>query len=443
MLPERCVAKFATLTTLAALVLVAGCSATATDDEGEAEQALTRGPHPKLSHLPDVGGISIGGCGDTLSGCYLTGASGKNPLTAARRIYDTYFHAPKTEADWGFHALTAEENANLAATPAILPLPTPPTTASKVPYVPPTKDEYKAWMSLRPDPWETLEKRAALRKPTYTARTDLPFRRNRTDADVKNVDVVATHAADAALDARDRGRAGAYEAQNPFDWLAAGVTHYEAPRSITSSDIMATNFVYRVLLAPYQLEQALADCKADAGVPCIGTVAALSDVDLYQTYEVRFVRPQANGTLQISRTFRMVSVDSGHAIDKQATLGPGATNVVTGQPTPAGFSTPYLQTYHGAATEAARQAAPRVLWRFEVSGQISTALGETEGAVAALVRYSPNTGKTPADLPPPGACTDVNDGEWKCGDVRGTTKTLKCMGLVWQTYSLGCHIPGM
>jgi hypothetical protein len=207
---------------------------------------------------------------------------------------------------------------------------------------------------------------------------------------------------------------------------------------------MATNFVYRVLLAPYQLEQGLADCQADDDIPCIGTIAALSDVDLYQTYDVRFVRPQADdGALRISRTFRVVSVDSGHAIDKQSTLGPGATDVRTGVPTPEGFSSPYLKTYKNAATKVAQDAGPTLLWRFEVSGQISVALGVNEGAVAALVRYSANNGLSPADRPPTGSCTDVNDGEWKCEAKDGKTKTLKCMDLVWQVYTSGCHIPGV
>ena len=197
---------------------------------------------------------------------------------------------------------------------------------------------------------------------------------------------------------------------------------------------MATNFVWRILNAPYQMEQALADCTADPDIPCVDSVAALSDLDLYRVYDLRLVRTPAPGRLQVSRVVRVVVVDSGHAIDLQSTYGPGATNAVTGAATPSRNSTPFLPTN--------QQHGPRLLWRLELGGQLARAMGAGEGSLASLVRYAANNGETPADHPAPDACTDLNDGEWKCIGAGAQTKTVKCMNLLWQTYTSGCHIPG-
>lgn len=190
----------------------------------------------------------------------------------------------------------------------------------------------------------------------------------------------------------------------------------------------------RVLLAPYQMEQALADCASDPAIPCIDSVAALSDADLYKVYDVRFVRTPEPGRVEVSRTFRVVSVDSGHAVDLQSTFGPAATDAVTGAPTPGRSSTPFLKTYGGRG--------PTMLWRLEIGGQLANTLGGGSGALPGLVRYASVNGRTRADRPPPDSCTDVNDGEWKCVTENGRSKTLKCMGLLWQTYAFGRRIPG-
>lgn len=426
-----------------------GCSTGAGTpaDAPPEESDVTRVVHPRLAHLPDIGGLIMGGCANRLSGCTLWSTEGKNPVVEARRIYDGFFlpRRPADEAAWQWHDATPEERKTIETRPPILPLP--------IGASPPLKDEYKAWMSLRPDPWETLERRKALQKPSYTARTELPFRRNGDPtAPVKNLDVLARLAADADLPAGDRGRARYYQEQNPFDWQGTAMTHYDPPRGGAGwPDIMATNFIWRILLAPYQMEQALADCTADPEIPCVDTVAALSDVDLYKVYDVRFVRVvPGDAGFQISRVVRVVTVDSGHAVDRQSTYGPGATDRVTGATTPQGNSTPFLLTNQGTG--------PRLLWRLELGGQLAEAMGAGPGSLAGLVRFAAVNGKTPADLPAEGSCTDVNEGEWKCVDAAtsdagaasdaGTPalparqKTVKCMGLAWVTYTSGCHIPG-
>ena len=423
---------FAVLLASAAALLpitTAGCGADAPEEATEVDSAELRGAHPRLSHLPDVSGLAMGNCENRLSGCSLRSTNGRNALLEARRLYDALFlpNRPATEAGWGWSAATAEELATIDKQPPILPLP---IGAERAP-----KEDYKAWMALQPDPWRTLERRKALEKVSYTPRTVLPFARNGNPLiGEKNLDILARHAADAALPLTDRLRAKYYEEQNPFDWQAAAMTHYQPPATPRASDIMASNFIWRVLLAPYQMEQALADCTSDPAIPCIDSIAALSDADLYRVYDVRFVRVPQPGRFEVSRKFRVVSVDSGHAVDAQSTFGPGATDAVTGAATPERRSTPFLKTYGGAG--------PRLLWRLEVGGQLSNTLGAGSGSLPGLVRYAHVNGKTPADKPPPGSCTDVNEGEWKCIEESGRTKTVKCMGLLWLTYTSGCRIPG-
>ena len=424
---RRLAARLALLATVAAFA--PACGEAEDDEPFAASTDALRGPHPRLAHLPDVTGLAMGGCANVLGGCSLVSTNGKNPVREARRIYDATFVAkrPTSDAGWGWKPATADERAMLAAAPPILPLP---TGAQR-----PDKDAYKAWMSLQPDPWGTLERRKELAKPSYTRPASLPFARRGVPDGEKNLAILGKFAGDEARPFTDPLRARYYEAQNPFDWQGAAMTHYQPPSDPSGADIMASNFVWRVLLAPWQMEQALADCNADPAIPCIETVAVLSDVDLYKVYDVRFVRPATGGQLEISRTFRVVSVDSGHAVDVQSTFGPGATNVVTGAPTPERRSTPMLKTFG--------DAGPRLLWRLEVGGQLARTLDRNGGgAIPGLVRFAANNGRTPADRPAAGACTDVNDGEWKCIDDAGKTKTVKCMGLLWQTYTSGCRIPG-
>lgn len=416
---------------LAALPLLggAGCAAESEQEDVAEDAAEIRGAHPRLTHLPDVSGLALGECENRLGGCSLRSTNGRNPALEARRIYDAQFlpRRPTTEEGWGWRPASAEDLATIEKRPPILPLP---VGASRAP-----KDDYKAWMALQPDPWGTLVRRKELADVRYTRPATLPFARNAAPfAGEKNVDVLARHANDEALPATDRARAKYYEEQNPFDWQGAAITHYEPPAAARASDIMASNFVYRVLLAPYQMEQALADCTSDPAIPCIDSVAALSDADLYRVYDVRFIRAPEPGRLEVSRTFRVVTVDSGHAVDVQSTFGPGATNAVTGAATPERRSTPFLKTYGGRG--------PALLWRLEVGGQLSNTLGAGPGSLPGLVRYASVNGRTTADAPPPGSCTDVNDGEWKCVEDGGRTKTVKCMGLLWQTYTSGCRIPG-
>lgn len=286
---------------------------------------------------------------------------------------------------------------------------------------------------LRSDPWQVLVRRRALRSPSYQPPAELPFHRLAdAAAPSSNLALHQARAADAELARADRARARFYQEQNPHGWLAGAATHYQVPLA-TGSNIMATNFVWRTLMAPYQMEQGLADCAVDPAIPCVGTIAALSDVDLHQVYELRLVRQGAAG-LELSRVVRVVSVDSGHALDVQATYGPTATDLHTGARLGTN-GTPYLRTNHSTG--------PRQLWRLELDGALAERLGVSGGPAATLVRYSPSNGRGAAQLPPAGACTDYNEGEWKCeADARGVTKTYKCMGLLWQVWSYGCRIPG-
>jgi len=433
-LAARALSRLATVSCIALAVAAAstaaGCAADAPVEEevGSSADEL-RGPHPRLAHLPDVTGLAMGACENRLSGCALRSTNGRNAGLEARKVYDRFFlpKRPTTAAGWGWRAATAEEVATIAKQPPILPLP---TGADRAP-----KDAYKAWMALQPDPWGTLERRKALGNVYYTPPAVMPFVRNGDPlGGERNLAILARHGSDEALPMTDKARAKYYEEQNPFDWQAAAMTHYQPPSGAQSSDIMASNFVWRVLLAPWQMEQALADCASDPEIPCIDAVAALSDADLYRVYDVRFVRVPAAGGYEVSRTFRVVVVDSGHAIDLQSTFGPGATDAVTGAPTPDRRATPMLKTYGNAG--------PKLLWRLEVGGQLSNALGAGPGSLPGLVRYALNNGKSPADRPAEGSCTDVNNGEWKCVEENGRKKTVKCMNLLWQTYTFGCRIPG-
>jgi hypothetical protein len=199
------------------------------------------------------------------------------------------------------------------------------------------------------------------------------------------------------------------------------MTHYQVPRP-RGSDIMAANFVWRILERPYLMEQGLADCNADPNIPCVDSVAALSDVDMGKVYDVRFVRTPAPGEFEISKVVRVVSVDSGHSIQTQATLGPNETG------------TPMLRTN--------QSTGPRMLWRFEIGGQMAEQLGAGGGSLAGLVRWSHTNDKTIADKPKAGSCTDFNHGEWKCTEADGVIKTVKCMDFRWQQFTSGCKIPG-
>ncbi|MBX3186235.1 MAG: hypothetical protein KF819_04435 [Labilithrix sp.] len=178
---------------------------------------------------------------------------------------------------------------------------------------------------------------------------------------------------------------------------------------------MASNFVWRMLVSPYRMEQGLADCNADPDVPCVDAVAALSDLDMGRVLDVEFVRMNA-GRLERSRRMRVVSVDSGHAIASQATTGPNGRG-------------PNLTTCVGRG--------PAMLWRLEMGGSLAARLEAGPGAMAGLVAWSASNGRGPATRPPPGACTDLNAQRWKCEGGA----TFVCRDQAWVRYALGCAIP--
>lgn len=374
---------------LAACPLLAlACAAPAADEElvGSQEAASTTST-PRLAHLPDVRGLRIGGCvPNQVPGCWLESDDGANPLARAKKLYDDYFkpRRPASAAEFGWAPAPWADTLIATARLPILPKGL-------------SVGEYQSWMALSPV------------TPRFTR-----------DERRRNVAVFRELAADDELQAsKPAALTVPYERYNAFDYIPAGLTHYQWPSA--ASDIMATNLVYRVLRQPYLMERALAACTADESVPCIDAVASITEVDIGSALDVRFLRFDGEGRAQVSRMFRVVVVDSGHAIQSQATEGPGKSG-------------PYLRVNTGGDQ--------RLLWRGEIGGSLSQLLETGPGATGALLKYSRANGRGTPDLPPPGACTDLNLNHWKCAtDDDGVERTLKCQDFAWKTFTFGCKIP--
>lgn len=370
--------------TIALAASASGCSADGgepTDVSGSAQTSARR--VPSLPHLPPgVDDFYDGGCADRPPpACTLSTHSGAPSLRKAKQIYDDFFRPARPASAEGFGWTPAPEMQTLIDT---VRLPVLPRTASV--------DAIKSWTSLRPD------------TPRFT-RSD-----TRT-----NLAIFSELSPDLLRD----GTSAAYELVNARDFVPAALTRYQTPSA--TSDIMATNFVYRIVRQPWRMEQALADCTSDPEIPCIDALAALSDVDIGSVVDVRFVR-WVGGAAEQSRLYRAVVVDSGHAIKTQATLGPSERG------------SPYIATDHGGG--------PRLLWRAEMGGSLATLLDTGPGASGALLAFSGATGTGDAAVPAPGACTDLNAESWRCApDERGTMKTWVCRGLAWSPATLGCRIP--
>ncbi|MBX3187345.1 MAG: hypothetical protein KF795_20415 [Labilithrix sp.] len=379
-----------TTTGLLATMLVlassaSGCSSEideAMDVSASAQSSARR--VPLLPHLPPgVDDFYDGGCvaGRPPPACTLSTHSGAPSLRKAKQIYDDFFRPARPASSEGFGWTPAPE---MQRTIDTVRLPVLPRTAGV--------EAIKSWFALRPD------------TPRFT-RAD-----TRT-----NVEIFSELSPEQLRD----GTTAAYELVNARDFVPAALTRYQTPSA--TSDIMATNFVYRIVREPWRMERALADCTSDPAVPCIDALAALSDVDIGSVVDVRFVR-WVGGVAEQSRLYRAVIVDSGHAIKTQAILGPSERG------------SPYIATDHGGG--------PRLLWRAEMGGSLATLLDTGPGASGALLAFSGASGTGDAAVPPPGACTDLNAETWRCGaDERGTMKTWVCRGLAWSPATLGCRIP--
>ncbi|HJL19247.1 MAG TPA: hypothetical protein RMH99_26520 [Sandaracinaceae bacterium LLY-WYZ-13_1] len=251
--------------------------------------------------LPDLGALDVDCARGSVS-----------DLGLARRIYDETFGdaLPASDEDFGWHV-----------DPSVLT----PERVDRITFGPlpegETVDRYHALLDFDP------------------ARFD---RTTATDNDTLfgAIDALDPHAP--------------YERFNPTDAVPATATHYG--RSETS-DVMANQLVYRVACDTERMERAFARCP-----DCVDVFTALSRHDLGQVFELRFVRVEG-GALEVSRPFRVISVDASGHVTTHAT--DPARN--------------YLFARLGGETLRAR-------WRGELSGRLATQLGRYGGPTPMLIR---------------------------------------------------------
>lgn len=370
---------------LLSLSLLAACGTADVEPAETAASAVSTPRVPALAHLPPgIDDFYDGGCvAGRVPGCTLLTHSGRSSTRAAKEVYDAFFAAARPASVEGFGWEPAPEVPALVETVRLPELPwgSVAEIASSIALSPETPRFSRT--DERPN-LEIFTELRATRPGLFEGRHSEP-----------------------------------YELYDARDWMPSALTHYQAPTA--TSDIMATNFVYRIVMQPWRMEQALADCTKDADVPCIDAVAALSSVDIGRVLDVRFLR-WVDGAPMKSRRYRVVVVDSGHKVQSQAVLGPNENG------------SPYIMTNHGGG--------PSLLWRAEIGGSLSTRLATGPGASGALLAYSESNGRGDAERPPSGACTDLNDGEWRCGpDAGGIEKTWKCMRRAWTPAAWGCRLP--
>ncbi len=145
-----------------------------------------------------------------------------------------------------------------------------------------------------------------------------------------------------------------YQRVNVLDYVPATLTHY-ARLEAGTTDIMATQFVFRMACMKTKMEAALASCP-----DCVDAFTPLSREDLGRVLELRFARVNA-GVLEVSKPFKVIGVDSSGSIATHATTDP------------------YLFAKVGGTTLRAR-------WRGELSGKMATVLGRYGGPTPALMR---------------------------------------------------------
>ena len=253
--------------------------------------------------LPELTGLTVNCSAATLS-----------DLSRAREIYDAYFDAvrPTTDADFGWHVDTALLSVALVDRVAFQALP------------------------------------AGLANADYHAYFDFnPLRFDRTTGS-NNWDLFAS------IGSGDSTQP--YRRFNPQDYIPATATHYGRR---DTSDVMATQFIFRVACRTAEMREAFARCP-----DCVDVFTALSGNDIHKIFDLRFVR--VNGSnLEVSRNFRVVSVDSSGSIAAHVTDGTHR----------------YLFASVGGQY-------PRAFWRAELSGRMAQILGTYGGPTPLLMRSS-------------------------------------------------------
>jgi hypothetical protein len=234
----------------------------------------------------------------------------------AKQIYDAYFgHLwPKKAADFNWHV----DNKLLSA-----------SIVKQVAFYAPTTGKSAA---------------------TYHEMFDFnPARFARTTAK-KNTTIFAGFDPESKIDAP-------YQQYNPTDFVPATMTHYA--RGATT-DVIATQFVVRVACMKTMMQKALAACP-----DCSDAVVLLSKHDSYRVFELRFARVD-QGQLQVSRPFRMVSVDCSGDMVSHSQVYPYYYGTVGGE-------------------------SLRAKWRGEISGQMATTLGTYMKPTPVLIRLAPGS----------------------------------------------------
>lgn len=304
---------------------------------------LVRKP-TKLTHLPDLGDLTAD------CGAFTLQSKTVDPYVQAKKIYDAYFAARRPQAieDFGFHPEPIEPLVDT------IRFPTMPKGLKK--------ERYQELAGLRQKTGD-VERNAT--RPNLTIFKELSLAPITPPVDT------------------------AYVSFNPYDETPGALTHYATN---ATRDIMATQFVFRSICEPYQMERALAAC----GDSCIDTMATMSKLDMFYTFEVRFVRSIGSG-YEVSKPFRLASLDTSHDLEWHMTGGPG------------GQSSPQL---HFDAPVAGTQRT--ALWRGEIGGQLAKQLGRWYKPTAVLIKALPESEYASADAPEPGSCSDLNDQETRC-----------------------------
>jgi hypothetical protein len=232
---------------------------------------------------------------------------------AAKAIYDSYFGStlPATTADFQWHADTSILTAAIVDRVAFYP----PTTGQ-------SESTYHQLFDFNPS---TFQRSTYLSNWTIFAGFDPA-----TDVDAP------------------------YEKVDTEDWVPATTTHYA--RSSTS-DVIATQFVIRLACMKTQMQKALSLCP-----DCSDAIVLLSKNDEYKVFDVRFARVSSS-QLQVSKLFKMVSVDCSGNMTQHSQVSP------------------YYFASVGGETLRAK-------WRAEISGYMATALGTYGGPTPVLLRLS-------------------------------------------------------
>jgi hypothetical protein len=201
--------------------------------------------------LPDISDVAVDCSEFTIS-----------DLQRAKEIYDETFgdHLPVIDADFGWHVDDSLVNRELVER----------VTFHGLPPGAYTIDEYHELFDFNPHRFE---------RDTASSNWDI----------FASLDPVADPVAP-------------YREFNPQDFAPSSATHYQTGEW---SDIIATQFVFRIGCNRAEMEEAFTICP-----DCEDLIVALSGEDVFRIFEVRFVRP-AGELIEVSRPIRMISIDSG------------------------------------------------------------------------------------------------------------------------------------